>query len=464
MSSSFPPPSGGTPQQPGEGRPVPGQGTPYPAAQNGSPYGGQPPQQPAGWQQSNQGSAWSPQPAVGTPANGAQGAQSPHSSGMAGSPNPGSAYHHPAPQFAPAPQGAMPGQFGPASAPKDFVVAWLLALFLGVFGADRFYRGFVGLGILKLLTCGGAGIWALVDLLIIIFTGGKDSKGRPLANYEKNKKLSWIVTGIVVGISLVFSAINGATSAGTDASSADEETVATAELEPEGSEQGIAAEEAVEEKPAEEPAAEEPAAEEKPAEEPAAEKPAADEKPAEEPAAEEPAAEEKPAEEPAVEEAPAPDVPAAQQSMSDAVAEGRTAAESAETDLQRANVLNVRSEAMCASIPDGAVESWVGTVVTVDANGEGKAVVTLSIDEDIEIGTWNNAFSDVSDNTLIEQGTPLYDSALALAPGDTVEFSGTLKSGSESNDECYYASNMTEVMSIDSPDYIMTFTDLQKVE
>ncbi|MDN5688219.1 MAG: NINE protein [Brachybacterium sp.] len=429
MSSSFPPPSGGTPQQPGEGRPVPGQGTPYPAAQNGSPYGGQPPQQPAGWQQSNQGSAWSPQPAVGNPANGAQGAQSPHSSGMAGSPNPGSAYHHPAPQFAPAPQGAMPGQFGPASAQKDFVVAWLLALFLGVFGADRFYRGFVGLGILKLLTCGGAGIWALVDLLIIIFTGGKDSKGRPLANYEKNKKLSWIVTGIVVGISLVFSAINGATSAGTDASSADEETVATAELEPEGSEQEVVAEEAVEES-----------------------------------AAEEPAAEEKAAEEPAVEEAPAPDVPAAQQAMSDAVAEGRTAAESAETDLQRANVLNVRSEAMCESIPDGAVENWVGTVVTVDANGEGKAVVTLSIEEDIEIGTWNNAFSDVSDNTLIEQGTPLYDSALALAPGDTVEFSGTLKSGSEGNDECYYASNMTEVMSIDSPDYILTFSDLQKVE
>lgn len=454
MSSSFPPPSGGSPQQPGPGGPVPGQGTPYPAAQNGAPHGGQQPPQSSGWQPQNQGAGWAPQPGYGAPsANAPQGAQSPYGPGAAGPPHPGYANQHQAPQFAPAPHGMMPGQFAPAAPPKDFVVAWLLALFLGAFGVDRFYRGFVGLGILKLLTCGGAGIWALVDLLIIIFTGGKDSKDQPLANYEKNKKLSWIVTAIVLGIGLIFSAINGATSAGTDTSSAADETVATAELEPEGSEQEVVAEEAVEEEPAEEPAENEKLAEDEPAKEPAAE-----EKPAEKPVKEEPA------EKPAAEDTPAPDVPATQQAMSDAVAEGRTAAESAETDLQRANVLNVRSEAMCESIPDGAVENWVGTVVTVDANGEGKAVVTLSIEEDIEIGTWNNAFSDVSDNTLIEQGTPLYDSALALAPGDTVTFSGTLKSGNEGNDECYYASNMTEVMSIDSPDYIMTFSDLQKVE
>ena len=163
-------------------------------------------------------------------------------------------------------------------------------------------------------------------------------------------------------------------------------------------------------------------------------------------------------------DAPAADIPAAQQAMSDAVATGRAEAESAETDLQRANVLNVRSDTMCESVPDGAVTDWIGTVVTVDANGEGKAVVVVSIEEDIEIGTWNNALSDSGDGTLIEQGTELYDSALELAPGDSVRFSGTLKSGSEANDRCYYTSNLTEVMSIDSPDYIITFSDLQKVE
>ena len=50
---------------------------------------------------------------------------------------------------------------------KSKVVALILAIFLGELGIDRFYLGYIGTGILKLITCGGFGIWWLIDLIMI---------------------------------------------------------------------------------------------------------------------------------------------------------------------------------------------------------------------------------------------------------------------------------------------------------
>ena len=44
---------------------------------------------------------------------------------------------------------------------KEFLVALLLSIFLGQLGIDRFYMGYIGTGILKLITFGGCGIWWL---------------------------------------------------------------------------------------------------------------------------------------------------------------------------------------------------------------------------------------------------------------------------------------------------------------
>ncbi len=64
---------------------------------------------------------------------------------------------------------------------KSQLVALLLALFVGVLGIHRFYLGYTGIGIVQLLTFGGLGIWALIDLILIITGDLKPKTG----NYEK---------------------------------------------------------------------------------------------------------------------------------------------------------------------------------------------------------------------------------------------------------------------------------------
>jgi TM2 domain-containing membrane protein YozV len=51
---------------------------------------------------------------------------------------------------------------------KDPTTMLIVSLVGGHFGIDRFMLGEVGLGIAKLLTCGGLGIWTIVDWFLIL--------------------------------------------------------------------------------------------------------------------------------------------------------------------------------------------------------------------------------------------------------------------------------------------------------
>lgn len=46
--------------------------------------------------------------------------------------------------------------------------ALILSVLTGTFGIDRFYVGDTGLGIAKVLTCGGLGVWTIVDWFLIL--------------------------------------------------------------------------------------------------------------------------------------------------------------------------------------------------------------------------------------------------------------------------------------------------------
>ena len=70
----------------------------------------------------------------------------------------------------------------PDASSKDWIVTLLLCFFLGYLGIHRFYVGKTGTAIFQLLTAGGCGVWALIDLIIIAMGNFTDAEGKKIAN------------------------------------------------------------------------------------------------------------------------------------------------------------------------------------------------------------------------------------------------------------------------------------------
>ena len=170
--SSFPPPS--DPQQPPDAAGFPQQ--PPDAAGF--------PQPPA-----------SPPPASGPPPDAAAGAApAPGYAPVPGAVPPPPPGYGAAPGYPPAPAAYPPGygavdpsapfgrhpMTGEPYSDKSKLAAGLLELFLGGFGAGRWYLGNYGIAVAQLLTCGGLGIWALIDAIMMLTGNVRDKYGRVL--------------------------------------------------------------------------------------------------------------------------------------------------------------------------------------------------------------------------------------------------------------------------------------------
>lgn len=139
--------------------------------------------------------------------------------------------------------------------------------------------------------------------------------------------------------------------------------------------------------------------------------------------------------------------------------EARDTFATASNDLKAGAALSGRNDAMCQLLGSGQVAGWTGTVTTLDSNGDGHGIVTIEIAPDTELGTWNNAFSDIMDDTLVKPG-PLLNKLLELEEGENVRFSGTFRG---SGGTCVNDSRLTQAGSVEDPSFIFRFADINRL-
>ena len=73
-------------------------------------------------------------------------------------------------------------QHDPNRSKYDWLTTLLLCFFLGYLGIHSFYTKKTGIGVAQLLTCGGCGIWALIDFIMIIVGSFRDGEGKVISN------------------------------------------------------------------------------------------------------------------------------------------------------------------------------------------------------------------------------------------------------------------------------------------
>ena len=105
-----------------------------------------------------------------------------------------------------------PGRMSTHSKPrgKSWLATFLFAWFLGGLGIDRFYNGRTGLGIGKLLTNGGCGLWSLIDVILLLAKKYKDAQGNYLQPAKRSHNiiaLSVVAATVFVGVIVMVSTV-----------------------------------------------------------------------------------------------------------------------------------------------------------------------------------------------------------------------------------------------------------------
>jgi uncharacterized protein len=144
-----------------------------------------------------------------------------------------------------------------------------------------------------------------------------------------------------------------------------------------------------------------------------------------------------------------------------AVEKGRQAFAAGANDMAKGAARPRRAKDICAAMPSAAIEKWSGIVETLSSNGDGLGVLSIKIDDNVALKTWNNSFSDIRDHTLIDPNSGVFREASALKVGQKVVFSGTFIPDTT---DCFREGSMTLAGSLERPEFIFRFSDISPAD
>jgi len=129
-------------------------------------------------------------------------------------------------------------------------------------------------------------------------------------------------------------------------------------------------------------------------------------------------------------------------------------------ELKTNKLLIDRDNKLCNEISLSA-NNWIGKIKSIDTNMEGKGVLAVVIDKGIFIETWNNAFSDLWDNTLIEVDSKVYNQLMEFNNNQQIKFSGSFISNSNG---CFGLQNLSKKSKLINPSFTFKFSDVKKMD
>jgi hypothetical protein len=132
--------------------------------------------------------------------------------------------------------------------------------------------------------------------------------------------------------------------------------------------------------------------------------------------------------------------------------------ENAETELQQSVALRKRDDALCAVLNKRVATNWTGKITEIGSNSDGFAHVEIELADGVRVKTWNNSFSDISDNTLIPPSADFFDNLVAISEDTVVTWTGRFAAG---DSFCLKKANLTQTFYGIDPQFIVKFSNIE---